>query len=220
MATIELHAQPRTILGKKVKAMRRRGVVPANIYGNHVESTAIEAELLELRRVIREAGRTNIVNIVIAGEAAPRSVVIRKVQRKPTNDAILHVDFQQVSMREMMTLSIHVRLTGVAPIVEIGDGVIVEALSNVEVECLPGDMPQHIEADLSGLDSFDSHIKVGDLRAPRGVTILTDPDLIIASVTRSAASESAADEAAEAAAASEAAGEEPATGTAEQNTNS
>lgn len=219
MATIELHAQARTVLGKKVKAMRRRGVVPANIFGNKLDSLAIEAELHELRRVIREAGRSNIVSIAVAGEAAPRSVVIRKVQRKPTNDAILHVDFQQISLREMMTLTVFVRLTGVAPIVEMGDGVIIEALSNVEVECLPNDMPQHIEADISSLTGFDSHIKVGDLRAPRGVTILTDPEMIIASVTRSAASEAAADDAAEAAAAAEAAGETPAAGSTENSNN-
>ena len=204
MATIELHARPRTTLGKKVKAMRRAGLIPANIFGSHVDSTAIEAPLLELRRVIREAGRTNIVSIVIEGEGAPRSVLIRKVQRKPTNDALLHVDFQQISLREKMTISLPVRLTGTAPIVETGDGVVVEALSNVEVECLPGDIPSHLEADLGVLTGFDSHIRVGDLRAPRNVEILSDPELIIASVTRSAAAESAAEDAAEAA---EAAGE-------------
>lgn len=207
MAAIELHARPRTTLGKKVKAMRRAGLIPANIFGSRIDSTAIEAPLLELRRVIREAGRTNIVNIVVEGEGVPRSVLIRKVQRKPTNDALLHVDFQQISLRDKMTISLPVRLTGAAPIVETGDGVVVEALSSVEVECLPGDIPSHLEADLGVLTSFDSHIRVSDLQAPRDVTILSNPELIIASVTRSAAAESAAEDAAEAAEAAEAAGE-------------
>src|SRR5581483_11361519 len=156
MATYELHARPRTTLGKKVKAMRRAGLIPANIYGGHVASTAIEAPMLELRRVIREAGRNNLVNIVIEGEAAPRAVLIRKVQRKPTTDALLHVDFQQVSMRERMTVNLPIRFVGVAPIVETGDVLVIEALANVDVECLPGDIPSHLEAALGGLTAFDS----------------------------------------------------------------
>lgn len=203
---IELHARPRTVLGKKVKAMRRRGLVPANIYGHRIESQAIEAPVLELRRIIKEAGRTNIVTVNLEGESGPRLVLIRKVQRKPTTDALLHVDFQEVSMRELMTINLRIVLTGNAPVVD-QDGVVVQALDSVEVQCLPGDIPQHVEADQSRLTGFDSHIKVGDLRVPASVVVLTDPEIIVASVTRSAASESAEEDAAEAEAAAEATAE-------------
>lgn len=201
---IELHARPRTVLGKKVKAMRRSGLVPANIYGHRIASQAIEAPVLELRRIIKEAGRTNIVSINLEGEGAPRMVLIRKVQRKPTTDALLHVDFQEISMRERMQISLRIILTGRAPVLDL-EGVVVQALDSVDVECLPGDIPQHLEVDQSSLTDFDSHLKVGDLHVPANVELLTDPDIIVASVTRSAASEAAEEEAAEAEAAAEAA---------------
>jgi large subunit ribosomal protein L25 len=204
MATIELRVRPRTVLGKKVRAMRRQGIVPANIYGRGLQSLAIEVPLLDVRHAIQEAGRTHLVQIVVEGEPQPRPTLIRKVQRKPTTDEILHVDFQQVSLREKMTVTVPVVLTGTAPVVERGDGVVVEALAQVEVECLPTAIPEHLEGDLSVLTDFDSHVKVSDLRVPPGVTVLTDPNLVVASVSRTAAAE---EEAAAAAAAAEEAAE-------------
>lgn len=182
MATIDLSARPRTVLGKKVKRLRRDGIIPANIYGHNVESTAIEVPQVEIRRVIRAAGHTGIVSIALDGERAPRSVIIRTIQRQFTTGNVLHVDFQQVSMTEKMTVRIPVVLTGRAPISDEG-GLVMQALDHVEVECLPGDIPAHFEADISGMTETTSQVLARDLALPANVTLLSDGTLLIASVT-------------------------------------
>jgi len=182
MATIDLSARPRTVLGKKVKRLRREGIVPANIYGHNVTSTAIEAPQLELRRVIRSAGHTGLVRINLDGERAPRTTVIRSIQRKFTTGDVIHVDFQEVSLTEKMTVRVPVMLIGTAPVSDLG-GLVVQVLDNVEVECLPGDIPSHFEADISGMIEMTSQVQARDLPLPENVTLLSDDTLLIASVT-------------------------------------
>jgi len=185
MATFDLSARPRTTLGKKVKRLRREGIVPANIYGHNVESTAVEVAVLELRRVIREAGHTALVRINLDGERAPRTVLVRRIQRKATTGMPIHVDFQQVSMTERMTVRVPLRLVGEAPVIdEDPELVLIQNLDGIEVECLPGDIPQHVEADVSKMTAIDAQIHVGDIALPSTVTMLTDPALIVASVSR------------------------------------
>jgi large subunit ribosomal protein L25 len=182
MATIDLSARPRTVLGKKVKRLRREGIVPANIYGHNVTSTAIEAPQLELRRVIRSAGHTGLVRINLDGERAPRTTVIRSIQRKFTTGDVIHVDFQEVSLTEKMTVRVPVMLIGTAPVSDLG-GLVVQILDHVEVECLPGDIPSHFEADISGMIEMTSQVQARDLPLPENVTLLSDDTLLIASVT-------------------------------------
>jgi len=182
MATIDLSARPRTVLGKKVKRLRREGIVPANIYSHNVTSTAIEVPHQELRRVIRSAGHTGLVRINLDGERAPRTTVIRSIQRKFTTGDVIHVDFQEVSLTEKMTVRVPVMLIGTAPVSDLG-GLVVQILDHVEVECLPGDIPSHFEADISGMIEMTSQVQARDLPLPENVTLLSDDTLLIASVT-------------------------------------
>src|SRR5712692_3074156 len=182
MANVDLAARPRTVLGKKVSRLRRAGVIPCNIYGQNTPSTAIEVPMPELRRVLRAAGRTNVIRIALDGETAPRNVVVRGVQRKFTTGEFLHIDFQQVSMSEMMTVRVPIHLAGVAPVTDVGC-VVVQQLDSVEVECLPDNMPDHIEADLSKLVTTTSAIHVSDLSVPANVTLLTPLEQMVASVS-------------------------------------
>jgi large subunit ribosomal protein L25 len=218
MADIALNARPRTVLGKKVKALRRRGVTPANIYGHNVPSLAIEVETTDLAHVLRRAGRTALVQVRVEGEGAARPVLVRQSTRRATSDELLHVDFFQVSMREKLTVDVPLTLVGEAPAVEQFDATIVQAMDTVSVQCLPGDIPSHIDVDISTLVDNASNVYVRDLRAPAGVEILADPDLPVASVSlKTAEAEEEAAEAAEEAAAEEAAeaAEESAEGEAE-----
>ncbi|HZU75332.1 MAG TPA: 50S ribosomal protein L25 [Dehalococcoidia bacterium] len=189
MATIDLTAERRTVLGKKVKQLRRSGVVPANIYGHHVESTPIQAPAHELRRVLRAAGHTNLVRISLAG-AAPATTIVRHVSRAATTGELVHVDFQAVSMTETMTVRVPVLLVGHAPITD-ADGMVVPVLDGIEIECLPGDIPQHFELDVSGMDSSTAVLHVRDVALPENVTLLSDPDLVLASVTMASTEEAA-----------------------------
>lgn len=196
MANTELAAQPRTILGKKVSGLRRQGLVPCNIYGRNQPSLAVQVPERELKRVVRAAGHTGLVAISIDGDGAPRTAVVREIQRYAMTGELKHVAFQQVSLTEKMTVAVPFVLSGHAPVVDL-DGIVVQALDQVSVECLPQNIPQHIEVDISGMTGFDSQIHVRDLRLPGNVTVLTDPDLLVASVTRQAAAEEEAAPAAE-----------------------
>jgi large subunit ribosomal protein L25 len=217
MADHALSARPRTVLGKKVKSLRRHGVTPANIYGHNVESLAIEASTADLAGLIRRAGRTSVVQVTVDGESAARPVLIRQYTRRATTDELLHVDFFQVSMREKLTVTVPLTFVGEAPAVEQFDAIVVQALESVSVECLPGDIPSHIEVDLSPLVDTASTIFVRDLPASRNVEILTDPDIPVASVSaKTAQAEEEAAEAAEVEAEVEAAEAEAAVEAAEE----
>jgi len=189
MAELALRARPRTTLGKKVKVLRRHGITPANIYGHNVASLAVEAETPAVIALLRQAGRTALIQVSVDGESAPRPVLVRNTTRRPTTDQLLHVEFFQVSMREKLTVDVPVTLVGVAPAVEELDAVVVPALESVSVQCLPGDIPSHIDVDISSLVDTSSTLFVRDLVAPPGVEILTDGDIAVVSVTAKTAEE-------------------------------
>lgn len=183
MANMTLAAQPRTVLGKKVSALRRSGITPGNIYGHNVPSTAIQLNTHDLELLLRGAGRTHLVTLSVQGEPAPRNVLVRDMERKPTTGAILHVDFMQVSMTEKLRLYVPLVLTGHAPVTDVTDAIVFQNLEQVEVECLPGEIPNHIEVDISTVRTTTDTIRVGDLLLPLTITVLSDPEAPIVSVT-------------------------------------
>ncbi len=209
MATTELAAHPRSVLGKKVSQLRRRGLVPCNVYGRSQQSTPLQAPERELKHVVRSAGHTGLVSISVEGESAPRTAVVREIQRFAMTGELKHVAFQQVSMTEKMNVRIPVQLVGAAPVVD-QDGLVVQALDYVDVECLPGDIPQHLDADISRMAAFDAQLHISDIKVPASVTVLSDPALVVAYVTRQAVAEEEEAAAEQPAEAAPAGGEEPA----------
>lgn len=180
MNTIELRAEPRSVLGKKVRALRRQGFVPANVYG-HAASTAIQVPAREAEQVLHRAGKTHLVALTVA-DAEPTTVLLKAWQRHPYRGDLLHLDFYRVAMTEQLRVDVPVRLVGEAPAVKTHGGTVFQALATVAVSCLPGDIPEAIEADISGLDQIDGSVYVRDLTAPPGVTIETDADEVIVKV--------------------------------------
>ena len=183
MAEMTISARPRAVQGKKVAVLRRKGILPANIYGHNVNSTAIELDQHDMALLLRRAGRTHLLSLSIEGEREPRNVLVRQVQREPTSDLILHIDFFQVSMREKLTVTVPVLLTGHAPVLDEADTTVVQTLDSVQVECLPADIPESVTADQSALTTTTSNIHVRDLQVPANVTVITDGDIVVASVT-------------------------------------
>lgn len=215
---VELQVAPREVLGKKVKRLRREGLTPANIYGHRVDSRAVQVSTDDLRHVLQQAGRNDIVYLRLDGDE-PRPTFVKGVQRNPVTDAILHVDFLQISLRERVRMDVPIHLVGKAPAVDTFGGILMHGLDRVTVEALPTDVPSALEADVSGLANIDQSLHVSDLTAPEGVEILTDPEQVIAKVSPPAVErveeveEEAAEEAAEAAVE---AGEAPAAEAAEE----
>lgn len=182
MPALKLDVLPREVLGKKVRALRRDGLTPGNIYGRGVESRAVQADTPTLVQLLRTAGRNTIVTLTVHGEDAPRSVMMRGVQKNPVTDAILHVDFYQISLTEKMRADVPLVLVGTAPAVTELGGVLLQSMDRVSVEALPGDIPGHFELDVSRLEKFDDALHVRDLVLDPSVTLLTDPEYVIGKV--------------------------------------
>lgn len=183
MPDLELQAEPRTVLGKKVAALRRRGLTPANIYGHSLPSQAVQVPTLELSHLLRRAGHTHLIRLQVAGEGSPRMVLVRDISRKATNDQLLHIDFYQVRMNEKTTVEVPIVITGSAPAVEEGLGVLFQQVSLLPVDCLPQDIPDHIEVDISSLSGVHSLIHLRDIALPGSVTTTVDPDEVIVSIS-------------------------------------
>jgi large subunit ribosomal protein L25 len=190
----ELKVAPRDVLGKKVKALRRQGVTPANIYGSHVESQSIQVVTEELRHVIKTAGRNDIVYLRLDGDE-PRPTFLRDIQQNPVTDAILHVDFLQISLREKVKADVPLHLVGLAPAVDTLGGILMHGLDHVSVEALPTEVPSFIEVDVTSLAEINQALHVSDVPVPEGVTILTDVEQVIAKVAPPAVEPEVAEEA-------------------------
>jgi len=180
VSNYELRAEPRSIVGKKVRFLRRQGLVPGNIYG-HSASTAIQIAARDLEQTIYRAGRTALVSLAVQG-AEPTTVLLKTWQRHPYKGNLLHADFYRVSMTETLRMDVPIRLSGEAPAVKSTGGSPFQPLSFLSVECLAGDIPEAIDVDISGLEEVDASIYVRDLVAPSGVTITTDGDEMIVKI--------------------------------------
>lgn len=174
---LAIDAEPRAVVGKKVKQLRREGMIPAVIYGIN-DPVTIQLENISLRRVLRRAGTTNLIDISVAGKK--RTVLAREIQQHLTRGDLIHVDFQEVDLKVKITAEASLVLVGRSPMMEDGQGSDVLSLTSVEIEALPDDLIAEIEVDVSQMASADEPIYVSDLSVPKGVTILTDPETAVA----------------------------------------
>lgn len=194
-------------LGKKVRALRREGIIPANIYGQHAASIAVQLPADDLRRLMKGHGRNEIIYVSVDGEERP--TFIRDIQRNPVTDQILHVDFMQISLTERVRIEVPIHFVGESPAVDTYGGILTHHLNQVLVEALPTAIPQFIEIDVSSLTEIGQSLHVSDLVPPEGVVILHDMEAAVVRVDLPAAEraeEGPAAEAAEGAPAAEAAG--------------
>ncbi|MBI1869489.1 50S ribosomal protein L25 [Candidatus Gottesmanbacteria bacterium] len=155
MKKISLVVQKRTVTGNKVKSLRKQGIIPANIFGKAIKSQSLQTEEKAFTNVYRQSGETGIVELQIEGDKGSRPVLITKVQTHPVTGAVLHVDFRQVDLREKVTATIPLVVSGNAPAVVQKIGALLTPLNEVEVQALPMDLPEEIQVDVSGLSELD-----------------------------------------------------------------
>jgi large subunit ribosomal protein L25 len=182
MADVELQVDPRTVTGKKVKALRREGIIPAHLYGHDTESLAVQAPAQAVMNLLRTASRNAIIDLQINGEGEPRPVVLRGIQRNPVTGELVHIDFFQISLTETLRSEVALVLTGEAPAVTVYGGVLLQNLNHITVEALPTAIPESIEVDVSQLEEIDSSIFVRDLVFPPNVEVDADLDQVVAKV--------------------------------------
>lgn len=181
MEKVVLQATKREVSGKKVRALRRQGKLPAVLYGHRIESTPIMLDTHEASLQLSHLTSSSLVTIALDGKEYPS--LVREKQRDYLRNRLLHVDFQTVSLTEKTRAQVGIELTGTAPAVKEFNAVIVTGLTEVEVECLPQDLPERIVVDISGLTDIGSSIHLRDIVLPGQVEILEDPEQVIVSAT-------------------------------------
>ena len=181
-----LEAQIRKVTGRKVKSLRKEGLVPANIYGKKIKSQAIEVKLSDFKKVFEEAGETGLITLKIGGgktKGKDRAVLVSNVQLDPVSDSTIHVDFRQVDLKEKVTAGVPVEMVGESPAEKGGIGTVVQYVSEIEVEALPMDLPEKFEIDASTLTEVDQAVFVKDLKYDKTkVEVKNDPEEIVAKV--------------------------------------
>jgi large subunit ribosomal protein L25 len=204
---MKLNASRRDLVGRRARRLLHEGRVPAIVYGHHADSTPLALDAREFAHVFREAGRTHLVDLVVEGSGpkAGTKVLIKSVQMHPRHLGPIHVDLQAVSMREKLQVDVPVIAVGESPIVKAGEGETMVVTHSLKVECLPANIPEAFEVDISGLTAIGDQVRVGELPMRDGVTILADPEEVLVKVqpVRELAAELEAVEAAEAAEAAE-----------------
>jgi len=180
-----LKVESRTLKGRKVKKLRKEGIIPANIYGKKIKSKAISVKIDDFKKVFKEVGETGLINLEIKGDSKKedRAVLISNVQMDPVNDLPIHVDFRQVNLKEKVTAEVPVELTGVSPAEKQSMGTVVLYINEIEVEALPSDLPEKFVIDISKLEEVDQAIYIKDLDIDKSkVEIKLDLDEIVVKV--------------------------------------
>lgn len=180
MEQIELAATRRTVEKKTARRMRREGRVPGILYGHGFESVPLHFDALDLKRTLTTAGASQLIQLQI-DEATPQPVLAREIQRDVLSGEPIHVDLLAVSMTEKITAEVTVTLVGEPESVATGEGLLLQGINTLEIECLPGDLIPHLEVDVSHLE-LNTALYVEDLRVPQGITILSDPQELVAQV--------------------------------------
>ena len=177
----KLAAEKRTLTGRKVKQLRREGVLPANVYGKNVKSFAVQVDNKEFSSMYKEVGETSLVDLVVGKKSIP--VLVNNTHLDPVTDEYLHVDFLQVNLKEKVKAHIPLELVGDAPAEKTGLGTLVQQLDEVEVEALPTDLPDKFEVDVSSLDDTEKVITVADIKVDsKKVEMISDKELFVAKV--------------------------------------
>ena len=183
MKRLELEVLKREVKGKKVRFLRRGGLIPCNIYGKGIESQPVQVEARKLGQVIARAGGTDLIALKIGGTDTPGMVLIRDVQRNPMTGEPIHVDFYQVNMAEKLKADVPLVFTGAAPALKLKNVSLLHAMTSLQIEALPDDLPHNIEVDISSLALPEQSIHVKDLKVSNKITILADPDQMLIKVS-------------------------------------
>ena len=176
----KLTAEVRSILGRKVRQLRRQGLIPSTVYGFGIEPMSIQLIEKEIDKVFEEAGQSTLIDLQLDGKSMP--ILFKNPQYHPVTSDLIHVDCYKVNLKEKITAVVPIEFVGESMAVKLGN-VLVEALNEVEVEALPTDLPEKIIVDIGKLETLESQITVADLEVDKSkVTIKTDAAQVVVKV--------------------------------------
>lgn len=183
MTKYVLKAQKRDLVGSKVKNLRKSGITPAVVFGKSVESLSLAVNAVEFLKVYRQAGETNLIWLKIDGETKERPTLIKSMSFGPVKNEVLNIDFHQVNLKEKVNAFVPIELIGESELIHSGQAILSQNLNEIEVECLPTDIPEKFEIDTVILKEIGDSIKVSDIKVSSDVEIKTDLDSIVVSLS-------------------------------------
>lgn len=178
---IELIAQNRTVFGKSTKSLRKKGIIPANIFGKNFNPVSINVSYSDFIKTFKKAGETSVIYINCDSKNYP--VLVSDINYHPVTEKIIHIDFRKVNLKEKIEAQVPIVFIGESELVKSKEGILLEQMNELTVLALPNEIPHQIEVDTSVLTEFGQTIKVLNLKKADQYEIKTDPDTIIASIT-------------------------------------
>ena len=174
--TFSLPVEIRNERGKKLAKLRDAGKLPAIMYGPKEEATLLSLDRVAFEKLFKQTGESSV--ITLTGLTKPKEVLVHDVAFDARRGGITHVDFYAIEAGKEITVHVPLEFEGEAPAIKLG-GTLTKVLHEIEVTCVPSDLPQHITVHTSSLVDFDARILVKDLSIPKGVTIENDPEDVV-----------------------------------------
>jgi len=156
--------------------------IPAVLYGKGITNQILKIKKNDFDRVFKEAGESNLIDLDYGSGSV--KVLVKDIQRDVIKNYIIHADLYQVNMKEKITAEVPLHFIGDAPAVKNLGGILMKDLDSLEVECLPSDLVDHIEVDVSGLSAFDDAIRINDLKLPKGISLTRETNEIVAVISQ------------------------------------
>src|SRR6202158_3380099 len=178
---MQRNATPRQVLGKRTRRLHREGKLAAVVYGHDTAATPLVLDRLEFQKAFIKSGRTHLVDLVVDGTRTEK-VLVREIQTHPRRLGPIHVDFYQVNLEEKITVEVPVHLVGESAAVKRGDADVLQPIHALRVECLPSDIPEAFEVDMTPLEEIGSELRISDIKLPKGVTGLIDSDELVVKI--------------------------------------
>jgi large subunit ribosomal protein L25 len=178
---IELKAQKRDVMGRKVKALRASGILPGVLYGKGQETVSLQVPMKDFEKVLKVAGESTLVYLSVDGGAGVPTI-IHDVSREAIRGGFLHADFHKVSLTEKIKANVPVVFVGESPAVKDLKGIFVRNVNELEVEAFPQDLPHEISIDISTLVAFGDQVQVKDVDLGDKIKVIAEPEEIIATV--------------------------------------
>lgn len=178
---MDLQVQTREKFGKAVKTLRQAGMIPAELYGKGIENLHLVVALKDLRKVLKQAGESSMINVILGKDKRP--AMISNVELDPVSDAINTVDFYQVRLDEKIKVKVPFEFVGESAAVTGEKGILIKSMQEVEVEALPGNIPHNLKVDLTKITKIGESVYIKDLTVPKDVKVLVEPETAVATVT-------------------------------------
>jgi large subunit ribosomal protein L25 len=178
---INLTAEKRVVTAK-LSDLRSKGFIPAVFYGHKQASTAISIKEVDFLKVWKQVGESSVIHLT--GKDIDHEVLIQDIDLDPVTDNVRHADFYVIEKGKKVTVDVPLEFTGVAPAVKDLGGILVKVLHELEIEAMPKDLPHNLNVDISPLATFEDSILAKDIALPAGVTLLSNPDEVVASVAK------------------------------------